>query len=28
MICYYFIGWATEDELLAHIAKLQQQSET
>ena len=24
MICYYFIGWATEDELLAHIAKLQQ----
>ena len=25
MICYYFIGWATEDELLAHIAKLQQQ---
>ena len=25
MICYYFIGWATEDELLAHIAKLQKQ---
>jgi len=26
MICYYFIGWATEDELLAHIAKLPQHS--
>jgi len=25
MICYYFIGWASEDELLAHIAKLQKQ---
>jgi hypothetical protein len=23
MICYYFIGWAEEDELLAHLAKLQ-----
>ena len=23
MICYYFIGWADEDELLAHLAKLQ-----
>jgi hypothetical protein len=22
MICYYFIGWADEEELLAHIAKL------
>ena len=22
MICYYFIGWAEEEELLAHIAKL------
>jgi hypothetical protein len=22
MICYYFIGWANEEELLAHIAKL------
>ena len=22
MICYYFIGWADEDELLAHLAKL------
>ena len=22
MICYYFIGWAEEDELLAHLAKL------
>jgi len=25
MICYYFIGWASEDELLAHIAKLKKQ---
>jgi len=25
MICYYFSGLATEDELLSHIAKLQQQ---
>ena len=25
MICYYLMGWATEDELLAHIAKLQKQ---
>jgi hypothetical protein len=23
MICYYFIGWADEDELLEHIQKLQ-----
>jgi hypothetical protein len=23
MICYYFIGWAEEDELLAHLAQLQ-----
>ena len=22
MICYYFLGWADQDELLAHIAKL------
>ena len=22
MICYYFLGWAEEDELLAHLAKL------
>ena len=22
MICYYFMGWAEEDELLAHLAKL------
>lgn len=28
MICYYFIGWATEDELLAHIAKLPQHDAT
>jgi hypothetical protein len=25
MICYYFTGLAEEDELLAHLAKLQQQ---
>jgi hypothetical protein len=25
MICYYLMGWAQEDELLAHIAKLQKQ---
>jgi len=25
MICYYLMGWAEEDELLAHIGKLQQQ---
>ena len=25
MICYYLMGWAEEDELLAHIAKLQKQ---
>jgi len=28
MICYYFIGWATKDELPAHIAKLQQHDAT
>lgn len=27
MICYYFTGLADEDELLAHLAKLQQQEE-
>lgn len=26
MICYYFIGWAEEDELLAHLAKLPPQA--
>lgn len=26
MICYYFIGWAEEDELLAHLAKLPRQN--
>ncbi len=26
MICYYFIGLADEDELLAHIAKLKKQT--
>ena len=25
MICFYFIGWATEDELLAHTQKLKSQ---
>jgi hypothetical protein len=25
MICHYFAGLAEEDELLAHLAKLQQQ---
>ena len=25
MICFYFIGWATEEELLAHFEKLQNQ---
>jgi Transposase DDE domain len=25
MICFYFIGWADEDELLAHLAKLKNQ---
>jgi hypothetical protein len=25
MICFYFTGWATEDELLAHIQKLKSQ---
>lgn len=27
MICFYFIGWADEEELLAHLAKLQAQEE-
>jgi|SRR5579864_500699 len=26
MICFYFIGWANEEELLAHIEKLQAQN--
>jgi IS4 transposase len=26
MICFYFSGWASEEELLAHIEKLQRQS--
>ena len=25
MICFYFTGWATEDELLNHLAKLKPQ---
>ncbi|MDY7011100.1 MAG: hypothetical protein SVV80_10170 [Planctomycetota bacterium] len=25
MLCWYFTGWADEDELLAHINKLRQQ---
>lgn len=25
MLCFYFIGWATEDELLAHLEKLKPQ---
>jgi hypothetical protein len=25
MICFYFIGWADEEELLAHLAKLKEQ---
>jgi IS4 transposase len=28
MICYYFMGWAEEDELLAHLAKLPQHDAT
>ena len=27
MICHYFTGWATEDELLAHLAKLKAHEE-
>ena len=27
MVCYYLIGWAEEDELLAHPAKLTPQTE-
>ena len=23
MLCYFLMGWATEDELLAHLAQLQ-----
>jgi hypothetical protein len=26
MFCFFFAGWATEQELLAHIHKLQQQA--
>jgi hypothetical protein len=26
MICFYFIGWADEEELLAHLAKLKNQT--
>jgi hypothetical protein len=26
MLCFYFTGWASEEELLAHIAKLQDQA--
>ncbi|MHB8866736.1 MAG: transposase, partial [Pirellulaceae bacterium] len=25
MICFYFIGWATEDELFTHLEKLKRQ---
>ena len=28
MICHYFVGWATEDELLAHLAKLKAHEES
>lgn len=27
MICFYFTGWATEDELIAHLQKLKSQAE-
>lgn len=27
MICFYFTGWATEDELLAHLEKLKRQDD-
>jgi hypothetical protein len=27
MICWYFIGWADEEELLAHLEKLKTQQE-
>jgi len=27
MICFYFTGLASEEELLAHLAKLKQQDE-
>ena len=27
MICYYLIGWAEEDEVLAHLAKLKAHDE-
>jgi hypothetical protein len=26
MLCWYFLGWATEEELLAHLAKLRKQA--
>jgi len=26
MLCWYFLGWATEEELLAHLEKLKQQA--
>ncbi len=28
MICHYLAGWAEEDELLAHLAKLKTHDET
>jgi hypothetical protein len=28
MLCWYFLGWATEDELLAHLEKLKKQAQT
>lgn len=28
MLCWYFLGWATEDELLAHLEKLRRQTTT
>ena len=27
MICFYFIGWASEDELMRHLDKLKRQDE-
>jgi hypothetical protein len=27
MICFYFIGWADEEELLTHLAKLKKQND-
>ena len=26
MLCWYFLGWATEEELLAHLEKLRKQT--